>query len=43
MLLLEHGTAATGEADELIAWFNERADAAAHRAKAAEFGVPGAG
>ena len=31
MLLLEHGTAATGEADALIAWFDSRADAAASR------------
>ena len=45
-LLLEDGTAITGEADELIAWLDERYSeraAAAHRAKAAEFGVPGAG
>jgi glutaredoxin 3 len=39
-LLLEDGTAITGEADELIAWlderYSERADAAEHRRQAAE-------
>ncbi len=39
-LLLEDGTAITGDADEIIAWLNERyterADAAAHRKQAEE-------
>jgi len=39
-LLLEDGTAVTGDADEIIAWLNERhterADAAEHRRQAEE-------
>ena len=46
-LVLDDGTAITGEADDLIAWLDgrhsERADAAEHREKAAQFGVPGTG
>ena len=39
-LLLEDGTAVTGDADEIVAWLNEhyteRADAAEHRRQAEE-------
>ncbi len=39
-LLLEDGTAITGEADEIVAWldahYSERADAAEHRRQAEE-------
>ena len=42
-LLLDDGTAVTGEADEIIAWLNEqyseRADAAEHRRQAEEHGA----
>ena len=41
-LLLEDGVAVTGEADDIIAWLDERhserADAGAHRERAAELG-----
>ena len=43
-LLLEDGTAITGEADDIIAWLDtqhsERADAAEHRKQAEEHGDP---
>ena len=43
-LLLEDGTAITGDADEIVAWLNERyterADAAEHRRQAHEHGAP---
>jgi glutathione S-transferase len=42
-LLLEDGTAITGEADEIIAWldehYSERADADKHRRQAEEHGA----
>ena len=45
-LLLEDGTAITGDADELIAWldehYTERADAAEHRRQAQEHDAPSA-
>jgi glutaredoxin 3 len=45
-LLLEDGTAITGDADELIAWLNEhyaeRADADEHRRQAVEHDAPSA-
>ena len=45
-LLLEDGSAITGEADEIIDWLNEqyteRADAAEHRRQAQEHGTPSA-
>ena len=41
-LLLEDGTAITGDADEIVAWldsqYSERADAAEHRRQAEEHG-----
>jgi len=42
-LLLEDGTAITGDADEIVAWldsqYSERADAAEHRRRAEEHGA----
>jgi len=42
-LLLEDGTAITGDADEIVAWltehYSERADAAEHRRQAEEHGA----